>query len=328
KVEAIGNIFFDINNAALSITQQSVANGTWTGLGDGVNWNQGTNWTNNAVPGAGDAVTVNVGSNPTITVAGAQSVLSVNSSEALNITGSLSVAQASTFNSPVTLTGGTFTGNGNATFTGGLTWNGGTMTGSGNATIPIGATFSLTGAGVSYTSRPLVINGTGSLATGGNKVLVVNSLTIGGQLDLNDNDLVIDYTGGTQLGTTQSQINAARNGGNWLGTSGITSTSARNASPQNTTLGAIESGAYLALNPGGTFSGATTDTTAVLVKYTYYGDVDFNGIVDFDDYSSIDAGFNNNRTGWLNGDVDGNGIVDFDDYSLIDQAFNTQGGAL
>ncbi|MBC8105012.1 MAG: hypothetical protein H7Z14_00350, partial [Anaerolineae bacterium] len=35
-------------------------------------------------------------------------------------------------------------------------------------------------------------------------------------------------------------------------------------------------------------------------------------------------GFNNNWTGFGNGDFDYNGIVDFDDYSIIDQAFNTQ----
>src|SRR4029079_7317329 len=70
------------------------------------------------------------------------------------------------------------------------------------------------------------------------------------------------------------------------------------------------------------------DSSAVLVKYTWYGDTDLNGLVDFDDYSRIDAGFNNNRTGWENGDVDYNGIIDFDDYSLIDQAFNTQSGTL
>ena len=28
------------------------------------------------------------------------------------------------------------------------------------------------------------------------------------------------------------------------------------------------------------------------MKYTYYGDTDFNGVVDFDDYSRTDAGFN------------------------------------
>ncbi|MBC8105554.1 MAG: PEP-CTERM sorting domain-containing protein [Anaerolineae bacterium] len=57
-----------------------------------------------------------------------------------------------------------------------------------------------------------------------------------------------------------------------------------------------------------------------------FGDADLNHIVDFDDYSRIDNGFNNNMSGWANGDFDGNGVIDFDDYSLIDQAFNQQGG--
>jgi hypothetical protein len=60
------------------------------------------------------------------------------------------------------------------------------------------------------------------------------------------------------------------------------------------------------------------------VKYTYYGDTDFNGTVNFDDYVRTDSGFNNHRTGWLNGDFDLNGNVNFDDYVLIDLAFNTQ----
>ncbi|MBC8106480.1 MAG: hypothetical protein H7Z14_07820, partial [Anaerolineae bacterium] len=59
------------------------------------------------------------------------------------------------------------------------------------------------------------------------------------------------------------------------------------------------------------------------------GDADTNGVIDFDDYSLIDNGFNNHRTGWSNGDFDYNGIVDFDDYSLIDTNFNVQSaGAL
>jgi hypothetical protein len=77
--------------------------------------------------------------------------------------------------------------------------------------------------------------------------------------------------------------------------------------------------------PAATFAGQAIDTTAVVVKYTYYGDADFNGVVNFDDYSRADAGFNFGRSGWLNGDFDGNGSVNFDDYSLIDLAFNTQG---
>jgi hypothetical protein len=79
---------------------------------------------------------------------------------------------------------------------------------------------------------------------------------------------------------------------------------------------------------GALFDGETVDPTTVLVKYTYYGDTDFNGVVNFDDYSRTDAGFNGHKTGWLNGDFDGNGSINFDDYALIDLAFNAQTSAL
>ena len=66
----------------------------------------------------------------------------------------------------------------------------------------------------------------------------------------------------------------------------------------------------------------------MLVKYTYYGDTDLNGVVNFDDYSRTDNGFNTGGTDWFHGDFDYNGVVNFDDYSLIDLAFNTQSGSL
>jgi hypothetical protein len=90
----------------------------------------------------------------------------------------------------------------------------------------------------------------------------------------------------------------------------------------------LESSDYIAANGVTTFAGRTIDSTAVLVKYTWYGDTDLNGVVDFDDYVRTDAGFNAGRTGWLNGDFDLNGSIDFDDYVLIDLGFNTQTGDL
>jgi len=123
------------------------------------------------------------------------------------------------------------------------------------------------------------------------------------------------------------RLQTGRNGGAWDGTgSAIISTDAAAANPHNKGIG------YAQLNqifPGGAgvWGGQTfvAGDTAVLMKYTYYGDTDLNGVVDFDDYSRTDNGFNNHRTGWVNGDFDYNNIVDFDDYSLIDFAFNTQG---
>ena len=73
--------------------------------------------------------------------------------------------------------------------------------------------------------------------------------------------------------------------------------------------------------------------TDLLVKYTYYGDANFNGKVDGNDYSRIDATFNNEHTagnigGWFNGDFNLDGKVDGNDYGLIDSAFNSQLGTL
>jgi hypothetical protein len=179
--------------------------------------------------------------------------------------------------------------------------------------------------------QSLTINGgIASAATGGNALIVTRDLALigSGKLDLNDNDFIWDYTGTSKLAAVQALINAARSGGAWSGV-GITSTSARTRAQHNTTLGAMEATDFKSIyGSGAAFDGEPIDTTAVVVKYTYYGDTDFNGKVNFDDYVRTDAGFNNHRSGWLNGDFDGNGRVNFDDYVLIDLAFNTQSGVL
>jgi hypothetical protein len=82
-----------------------------------------------------------------------------------------------------------------------------------------------------------------------------------------------------------------------------------------------------------TFDGSAVANSHVLVKYTYYGDTDFNGKVDGADYARIDTTFNNELTqgdiaGWFNGDFDYNNKVDGADYALIDSAFNAQNGTL
>jgi hypothetical protein len=172
--------------------------------------------------------------------------------------------------------------------------------------------------------------GTAASVVGANRLLLTRNLTLaaGATLDMNDNDLLLDYTGTSQLAAIQQFINTARAGGAWTGT-GITSTAAALNPSHNTTLGAMEATEFKSIyGPTATFGGEPLDNDAVVVKYTYYGDADFNGRVNFDDYVRIDQGFNNHRSGWLNGDFDGNGQVNFDDYVLIDLGFNTQGAPL
>jgi hypothetical protein len=147
-------------------------------------------------------------------------------------------------------------------------------------------------------------------------------------LDLHDNDLLVDYTGPSPLAEIKGYIASGRAGGTWLGP-GITSTSARTAVLANTTLGVMEASDYVGIHGiGTTFDLEQLDSTMVLVKYTYYGDADFSGTVDFDDYVNTDFGFNTGGTTWTLGDFDGTDSVDFDDYALLDLGFNTQGSVL
>jgi hypothetical protein len=146
-----------------------------------------------------------------------------------------------------------------------------------------------------------------------------------GTLNLADNDLIV--TAGDRA-LVQAQVAFARHGGAW-DKPGITSAAAASAPQHNTTLGVLSGQQYRAMNgTGATFDGFAVADSDVLVKYTYYGDTDFNGKVNFDDYVRTDVGFNNHLSGWMNGDFDFNGQVNFDDYVLIDLAFNSQSGTL
>ncbi|CAN5503943.1 hypothetical protein BH09PLA1_BH09PLA1_11380 [soil metagenome] len=142
------------------------------------------------------------------------------------------------------------------------------------------------------------------------------------KVDLTDNDLVIDYTGGSPITTVRGYLQTGSNGGLWNGNGLITS-----LATNIKRIGYAEASAIYSSFPA-SFSGQSVDNTSVLIKYTYAGDADLNGVVNFDDYSRTDNGFNSGGTVWSQGDYDYNGQVNFDDYALIDLAFNTQGGSL
>ena len=82
---------------------------------------------------------------------------------------------------------------------------------------------------------------------------------------------------------------------------------------------------------GADSGGAVTSVASdVLVKYTYFGDADLNGVVDNStDYFLWATGFSDNLTGWLFGDFDYSGSVDNStDYFLWATGFSDQGAPL
>jgi hypothetical protein len=152
------------------------------------------------------------------------------------------------------------------------------------------------------------------------------SITGGGVLDLADNDLIVHSTAATRssdLASLVALIITGRSGGLWTGP-GVTSSSAAADRAAITGLATL-------LNDDGSgqplfshFAGEPVTENDLLVKHTYNGDADLNGIVDADDYFRIDSGFALGASGYDSGDFDYNGVIDADDYFLIDSAFVQQ----
>ncbi len=138
------------------------------------------------------------------------------------------------------------------------------------------------------------------------KSLRVKTLHLGAAatLDLGASDLLIDSP---QAAAVVNAVKTARAAGAWTGP-GITSSAARDDL----------SGA----------TGLAVNSDATLVKYTWNGDANLDGIVDADDYFLIDSGFISQSGGYANGDLNFDSVVNADDYFLIDSAFIMQSGPL
>ena len=152
-----------------------------------------------------------------------------------------------------------------------------------------------------------------------------NALTNAGSLDIVNNAMVINNG---SIGAITAQVASAFNKGLFTGTSpnGIITSSAAASDTQHLT--AVGIGTNFTA-----FQGGTVATTDVLLKYTYYGDANLDGMVDGSDYSRIDSAFisqvgGTSVTGWYNGDFNYDGVIDGSDYTLIDNAFNRQGAVL
>jgi len=165
---------------------------------------------------------------------------------------------------------------------------------------------------------------------------IVHALDIAGStdaweatLDLNDSAFVVQSTPpslSADYARIFNQIKCARNAasGPWTGP-GITSTTARDdlaRSAGYTGLAAVindkgnDQGPIYAL-----FKGVNADINSILIKYTYNGDANLDGLVNADDYFLIDSNYIPQKPGYHNGDFNYDGIVNADDYFLIDFAF-------
>jgi hypothetical protein len=201
--------------------------------------------------------------------------------------------------------------------------SGGTLTVNGSANLQNDVV-------VSYSAGSIGITGTLDtwynsivfVSTGGNKVLRVGGLNMleTSKIELTDNDMIIDYSGGSPLATVRGYIITGRNGGNWLGNR-LTSSSAA-IDPTHKSLGIGEASIVLGAG-GGTFSGQAVDATTVLVKFTYLGDADLDGDVDVNDLGKLASSWQTAGP-WTSGDFDYDGSIGVNDLGML--ATNWQAG--
>ncbi len=149
----------------------------WTGGGDGTNWHDPNNWSNNAIPGAADDVTIDVAANPTIVysnTAGNRTINSLLSREAINFTGGrLTLLTTATMEAATTLNGGTLEG-GTWTFDG------------------ISLLFS--NSGNNRLNGPITVNGDLDRAGASGFLTIAGGLTLNGVLTIRGLDTV-DFSG-------------------------------------------------------------------------------------------------------------------------------------
>lgn len=153
-------------------------------------------------------------------------------------------------------------------------------------------------------------NGTTTATSNVTALSIAGGITPTGKVDLNNNDMVIDYSGASPLLTIAAQLRAGYSLGAWTG-NGIASSAA--ASAGNTALGYAEN-ATLGLS---TFSGQTVDATSILIRYTYSGDADLNNFVDTLDFNLLAGNFGGSGKSWTQGNFNYDLVTDSTDFNLL-----------
>lgn len=167
-----------------------------------------------------------------------------------------------------------------------------------------GSTFAVSPAG---STRKVTIAKSFDLASDG--------FTTDGTIDLTDTDMIVRNG---DLDAVRSLLQSAYNNGARDG-AGITSSVA--GGPGNaayTTLAVFKNNWY-GESYFLTFDGIPVTSSDVLIKYTYFGDTNLDGVVDGADVKNAVEGYNFGLTGWYWGDFDYDNQVTWDEVTRLMQ---------
>jgi hypothetical protein len=247
------------------------------------------------------------------TLAGANAItLDVSSGQARidSHAGSHTVGTPLVLNDDVLVTVGTAAGAPTAsilTIGGPLTAAGRTITKAGTGRLDVG----------SFSAAGLTVNAGTVLLRAGAGTSRVQSLTIPAgagtarHLDVTDNALVIDYASGgpSPIADVRAQVASGFAAGSWNGNGIVSSLATANTH-------AVGYGEASALASVPAVFG-TVDSSAVLLRYTRFGDANLDGTVNLQDFNRLAASFGATGAFWHQGDFNYDGNVNLQDFNRL-----------
>jgi hypothetical protein len=148
-------------------------------------------------------------------------------------------------------------------------------------------------------------------------------IAAGGALDLNNNDLIAYYapgTGAASLSTMQQYIYDG-----YLNTPSVPQIKFDTSLTTFQTYAVAFDNAALPVPKTSWDGQPLSGTDQIIVKYTYRGDLDLNGVVDGNDFTVVQMNFGLTGLGlgkgWMKGDADLDGDVDGNDFTVIQANF-------
>jgi autotransporter-associated beta strand protein len=259
------------------------------------------------------------------------------------LTGSSYAVQSGTVSAKLAGSGAlTKSGAGTVALTGVNTYTGGTNVHAGklqvnrlhenNAVNITGGTLQVVDSSPTLPSHPAgndaFVSRPGSMITIANNGAALGSRVYNGTLDLGNNDLIIDYPGGSPIANVEDMIRAGYHGGDWLG-AGITSSAAASSAAGGNFVLAVADNASLSQpfgvsNGGPNFSGVNVPLNCVLVKFTHRVDLNLDGLVTDADAIIFSTNFEQGAAAhWAIGDLNYDGVFTDQDSMLFGTFYET-----
>jgi arabinogalactan endo-1,4-beta-galactosidase len=191
--------------------------------------------------------------------------------------------------------------------------SGQTLIPSGPGTVSYTSTVSVSsGASITFANsihaQGLTVASTGTAAISdptGTTVLAVDSLSNSGTINIENNEMIENYTDTDPAASIRAQLISGYNGGLW------------NGAGLNSSAAAANPGYALGYADGADNVVAGLSSGQIEVKFTIYGDADLDGAVTGSDFTILASNLGKSVSGWDQGDFDYDGLVGGTDFTLL-----------